>query len=366
MSRHKLLGMSSRWVVVFLALVISCGAERSGAGTSTFDIDANAGAAGESPFVETDGGAPGSAGSPSESSAGAAGAPIGIGGTGPDCGGSLSGGGGGAGAGGAAGQAGESSGGQAGAGEGGAAGAPIVEAPLSVARVWVIGQSLADGPRPGSPPPGLPLPAVPMWVRDGTGVTGANGQNFDAFTALQQPPGFGHGGELACGLALWQAGVANIQIKIAKGSTSIAMWAAPTGKWYPWVSEEVPQVLAASAVAFPGAIFTDHLVINAGQYEATSTYQAYALEHTYWIGRVRAGIEALLGHPLTSLTVELVRTDMPGGTWATTVRVQQLAVPGALFLPYDDVQLASDGLHPTAASQNIMGSRRAPVILQSL
>lgn len=240
-------------------------------------------------------------------------------------------------------------------------GAPMPPERRRIARVWVVGQSLADGPAKGSPPPETPLAAVPLWVRDGTGAVGPDGQNFDAFTALQQPPGFGHGGELQCGVELWKAGIPNIQIKFAKGATSIAMW-SPVGKHYGWLREEIPQVLAASEAAFPGATFSDHLVINAGQYEATSTHEAYALEHTHWIGQVRAGYEALLGHPLLSLHIELTQLGIKGGTWIDTVRTRQLAVPNARFVNYDDLP-TTDGIHPDAAGHNVLGARRGASIL---
>ncbi len=235
-----------------------------------------------------------------------------------------------------------------------------------IRRVWGFGQSLMVGPAVGSPPAETPLAAVRMWLRKGDGSVAPNGVDYNAFGDLEQAPGLGHGGELQCGVDLWKAGIANMQIVIARGSTFIGSWAPPSGTYYPRIAEEVPQILAACAADFPGETYTDHFVFNCGQSESTNGSETFALDHGNQIVLVRAGVEALLGKSADSTHIEIARLDIPGQLWVNTVRTAQLAVPGATFTFYDDIVIPGGGLHPDAAGQNILGARRAVLIRQFL
>lgn len=224
--------------------------------------------------------------------------------------------------------------------------------PWVVHRVWTCGQSLAVGPAAGIPvPPECPLAAVPMWLHKSDTL------NYSAFTPLEQPVGFGHGPELQCGIDMYKAGISNIQIVIARGATLFGSW-APGGTWYPWVAEDVPEVLAACNTNYPDSVFVDHMVFNGGQSEATSDFDIAAQAVTTSLLNVVAGYEALIGHAFNSIHIDLTQIGLINGTWIDIVRSKELAYPRAFFILYDDLP-TTDGTHPNAFYTNILGGRQA-------
>lgn len=224
--------------------------------------------------------------------------------------------------------------------------APIPTTGAPVAIVYA-GQSNAASIATDALPDGIPSNAVPYWpIVISRSIATQPGP-------LEPLPDGTHGAECEFGLVLLAHGRAPKILKVARGGSSVVMWAAGG----------MLSLRLTDAIQKFKATLTEphewHFVWDQGEREAVAATPAAA---SLWGDGFRSVVSEVQAACGCDPVVHIVRTNsaLADGLQVATVRQQQEAA-GALIIDSDGLPTI-EGTHRTGTSQNTVGDRIAASI----